>query len=525
MNGPTQQERWKKTNICRLDYQKPSQNLPVTVEYFNEITLLSENERLESTNPDFRLYVVEDLSRDVIEYLGKRYDIEPDFFREHILDFAWSNVRDFWRNPPNLVKESRQRRWTQVRFVTARYFETPRLFQVATKEASGWNVLRRPDNDGNDKVSFDKEGSIVSLIRTRASFWHRPGESQGEKGIGRTSENCYTTFFCPLFANIEPGVLLLDPTLKTGFPLWRGRRNWERTPGIGQIITAAGVQERPNGEMNLFDDFICWARRPELFSSLSPQNCPGGQSSNFHVPIQVILHLISSEWLTLGDYIKTRLTQIEWEIAFPENFIKGGNQIDGSLKRLHMWRRFVPLYCEMLSEALEGIFHFPCHDEAASAGSCGCIGEHGQAPSPPPSPYHVAAVYRRDFILALSSMKGYQKRIDRLTSVITAVISIKDSHRALEDSKNIGRLSWLATFFLPYSITASIFAASAVKDITTERVGFYFEVAAPLALVTILLAYLLTLPQVHRLVHCLLVKLRVVWVLKGLHLLPEEESE
>lgn len=39
-----------------------------------------------------RLFVVEDLSREVIETLGGHYDVDPSFFREHIVDYVWYNI-------------------------------------------------------------------------------------------------------------------------------------------------------------------------------------------------------------------------------------------------------------------------------------------------------------------------------------------------------------------------------------------------------------------------------------------------
>jgi Mg2+ and Co2+ transporter CorA len=55
-------------------------------------------------------------------------------------------------------------------------------------------------------------------------------------------------------------------------------------------------------------------------------------------------------------------------------------------------------------------------------------------------------VFRDDFIQALSYMEEYQQRIDRLTSIVTAAISIKASRRSQGDNRNVARLTWLATF-------------------------------------------------------------------------------
>ena len=48
---------------------------------------MGENESIKT-----RLFVVEDLSRDVIEAFGYHFKIDPSFFREHIVDYAWYNT-------------------------------------------------------------------------------------------------------------------------------------------------------------------------------------------------------------------------------------------------------------------------------------------------------------------------------------------------------------------------------------------------------------------------------------------------
>ncbi|KAK2926297.1 hypothetical protein FoTM2_014666 [Fusarium oxysporum f. sp. vasinfectum] len=57
------------------------------------------------------LFVVEDLTRDVIETLGAGLAIDLRFFRAHIVDYIWNNIRDPWREYPLLHIVSRQQDW------------------------------------------------------------------------------------------------------------------------------------------------------------------------------------------------------------------------------------------------------------------------------------------------------------------------------------------------------------------------------------------------------------------------------
>lgn len=91
----------KKTRVCLLDYPRDP-NKKISREEFNDSEELKEKIQAVKDNDDsvkFRLWVVEDLSREVIEMLGNHYDIDPSFFREHILDFVWYNISQYSLSP------------------------------------------------------------------------------------------------------------------------------------------------------------------------------------------------------------------------------------------------------------------------------------------------------------------------------------------------------------------------------------------------------------------------------------------
>lgn len=145
----------------------------------------------------FRLYVVEDLSRGVIEVLGTELGIEPDFFRAHIVDYAWFNIRDRWRGSEPLELIRQRRNWSQIRYVTARYFENEEGFKEAAREAKeNFNILRRLDDDKSGGW-WDTSGptgardrcrsAVVALTRSRATIWLEPNVAQKETGIGKSN--------------------------------------------------------------------------------------------------------------------------------------------------------------------------------------------------------------------------------------------------------------------------------------------------------------------------------------------------
>jgi hypothetical protein len=173
------QERADRTNVAQIDFLPGNTFDKKMFQTASDLKdALATNPSKDSASPiHFRLYIVEDLSRSVIEALGAKFDIDPSFFREHIVDYAWYNLRDRFMDPPNLDIVTRQQDWFQVRWVRARYFKTKKSFDQARVEANRFNVLRRPDEDLNNQTMWDDHDATVALTRTRASFWRsKPGD-------------------------------------------------------------------------------------------------------------------------------------------------------------------------------------------------------------------------------------------------------------------------------------------------------------------------------------------------------------
>lgn len=183
MTGEAEREkRARKTNVTQLDYLYSGE--VISQKYITPETLSDAlNEKLPEKDENeipLRLFVVEDLSRDVIELLGARLDIEPAFFLEHVVDY---NTRQCWVGPPNPNIVAKWQRWLQLHCVTARYFETIDSFKKGYEEAEYFNVLR--DDGQNNKSIWDNHGAIVGLTRTEVSFWLRSAESQTKGAVGK----------------------------------------------------------------------------------------------------------------------------------------------------------------------------------------------------------------------------------------------------------------------------------------------------------------------------------------------------
>ncbi|KAH8598076.1 hypothetical protein B0O99DRAFT_684133 [Bisporella sp. PMI_857] len=145
-----------------------------------------------------------------------------------------------------------------------------------------------------------------------------------------------------------------------------------------------------------------------------------------------------------------------------------------------------------------------------------------------------------DFRRALSFMREHQQAIYRLTTVVTAIISIEnsrlgqdeagrdaeESRRAQEDYKNVALLTRLATVFSLLSYVASLRSMQKSVCELKDTYKLYFETALPLALALGLLIRL-NLPSVREDLGARFSKGRqtgnpLIMVLQTLHLLKRE---
>jgi hypothetical protein len=175
-------ERARKVKVAVLEFSnsgsKPSKQLVNNTEDL-QVHLAT------TQDPEYaRLFVVEDLSRDVIEALGAKYDIDPQYFRSQIEDYLWYNTDDAWVELSGLPHIIKTRNYFNLRYMRARYFESENIINEGKDELGHWNVLRRVEEDLSWKLRALKkpEGPTVGLVRSKTALWIRRNKGD-EKGI------------------------------------------------------------------------------------------------------------------------------------------------------------------------------------------------------------------------------------------------------------------------------------------------------------------------------------------------------
>ena len=245
----------------------------------------------------------------------------------------------------------------------------------------------------------------------------------------------------------------MDPTVSEGFSIWGGYRNLFDCPSMT-------VQPIPKGppRTSTFEDVIHYT------SALTPEEIMSIPKDP-RLLFKKTLMVVCAEWSTLVKYATTRITQLEWEIENPElqgNI--GGLQV--TIKKLHSWRRRLPIFRTLVSEVLEKVVKregFMCCTD------------------------NLVQDLVKDFEICLSKIENLQDRADRIMAVVTAVMSIEESKKAFEQNRSLARLTWLAITFAPLSFITSLFSMNGDLSTLLRTFGIYFAVAIPLTAIVLFL--------------------------------------
>jgi len=426
------QERASRTKVAVLEF---GPSIAVKRTDCTTITQLSEILNLPqrgSTDVNGRLYIVEDLSSDVIEAFGTRFDIDPLFFRSQLSDYMWNNTRDPWVALPSLNIVSRKRSFFSIRYFQPRYFRDEASVEKADQEAGSFNVLRRMDNnrpwEGTD--IFDVKGSDVGLVRSKMSLWIRKNKPNETEVVG---------------------ILVVDPTIEAGYPLWGGYETFQECPCMEEVIGKNNDIKAPP-RTSVFEDMVYCA------SALTTDEITA-LPEDPRLFIKNPLMVVCAEWATLVKYLTTRLTQLEWELDHTETTpFRNPGGLEKSLYSLNMWRRRMPVYQEWVSETLS---HVITPNDFIGFTRNSVLELEG------------------DFKQQQDALKAVVERADRIQSSVSAIISITEN-------KTATRLTYLAVVFVPLTWVSGFFSMQVDVSLLRETAWIYFACAIPITVLALI---------------------------------------
>lgn len=177
-------ERCSRCHVAIIDLLR---NDNLRIREFHAVEELSryiESDPWEDKCGNTRLFVVEDLSTSVIELLGGMFNLDPNFFRSHISDYTWFNLRDPWYEHPTLPSRASASPFFTLRHIRPHYFRDTASAERARRRVGGYNVLRRIDFDKSHSWA-DRPGSCVGSVRSSTSCYIRPREEADQGWLGR----------------------------------------------------------------------------------------------------------------------------------------------------------------------------------------------------------------------------------------------------------------------------------------------------------------------------------------------------
>ena len=248
------------------------------------------------------------------------------------------------------------------------------------------------------------------------------------------------------------GVMLVDPTMTEGYPLWGGYGDAKNPPSLEEGSVALEIPAQ-----SFYEAFIRWCTAIE----------PKAIATALSDPAFLMIHMafaVLSDWLIVVEYAKTRLSHIEWELE-TERW-RGPQGLDETLGKLQPWRRRLPVYLSFVKAAK---FELECQRSLSSLPK-----EHWEDIMA-----DVEEVYDR--------MKILQERVDQIINVATAVISIEDSKKAMQEARSVTRITYLAFVFVPMSFTTS-FLSMTDFPVGTRVYWVFFVIALPLSTLAVLIA-------------------------------------
>ncbi|KAJ0119788.1 hypothetical protein J7T55_013992 [Diaporthe amygdali] len=471
--------RAKHANVCAISYSGRNDLLSVQLEDYRTLDALAErlSNPIGEVIPEFTLFVVEDLSYEVMQLLGSSFDVDSSFFQKHIEIPVWPDHQSR-REQPNLKLAAKGPDWFQLKFVRSRCFENIESFQSGEREASCFNNPRRLVGDRGTQFR-DNEQSTMGLMGSKATLWMKRSVDPGVSTIGIYRWFQYIDVRCDSDLFVA-GILLLDATISGGHTPGQIYWNWHRPPPVGSSLPPAPAPRTDS----FFDVFVHWARNPKAFHL----QCDIQQSTT-DVPIQVLLHLICAQWLEISAFINFRLKEVDQLFTIPPSSDLDAGAVAAS--ELDHWRMIVAQCREDLAHTMLVLREMSNFTLASQ----GVASQHSHSLMREYTNTEAVTAYEQDYLRVLGYMAEHQQRIDRLTRISTAISRLNRYKLGCKDHKNLQVLAGLFTFFTPLAVVASVLSMNTDMTNLHGTVKSWASSAVPADFLVLILLWIFTLPR------------------------------
>ncbi|CRG91620.1 Cytoplasmic dynein 2 heavy chain 1 [Talaromyces islandicus] len=413
------------------------------------------------TNLKGRILIVEDVSRELMEFLGSSLAIDPFFLASHV----YTPYREISMQTPNLAtlpSRNRHQRYFNTHY--HRTLELPErcdyLRQLHTVRAM--NISRKL------AVLPPTHGTSIGLAQHALSIHLFTQEEHGGHWL------------CLMLvdSSIPNGLLSLDSRDKTAKERW-ARFNlrtklflsgYEDFLDPPEVYTASADAWEPPSRLGMLEDLTYyWSRKwPADFDSTNPTLL-----SLCFYPLKII----AAEWMNVLAVMNYHIKRYEYSIEGQKTIAQDLDRLNTDLNSLQRWKRR-NLSSQQKIRAIRSFVD--SHVASHVAGGLTTTIEQGYSMNP--------CCLVDDFAYLTTSLTQYSERLESMLPVVMSLVQISDTRRSLAEAANISRLTYLAFVFVPLSFTSSLFSMNADISPGGRQFWIYFAVAVPITAAAFLLA-------------------------------------
>jgi hypothetical protein len=441
------EECWNRTNVTLVE--RGSLTRPYTTsltkiedlkEALQTATAVSSVSHPDDAVSGFKVLLVEDLSREIIELLGSRYDVDPLFFANHIRRQSLSDHEAF--GSQRLLASRMRQKWFQISNTRLRFHDnSDKNMSAIDSESRHFNIFRPLKYDSTTSNYYPQ--GTVSITDSKTSIW-----------VGKDK-------WCQ-HSNI--GIVLVDPTITDGRSLSYDRDACMSMPEPDGVNTGIVPASKGSWHEDLVEMTVRypWFSTPDSTVAVDPL-----------VMVYPTVFTICAEWLNVCEWVVLRLDGIEASFYRSELSGPTSNAINTALAGLETWRRELPVWKKMVDETLEESLLIAARLMTSKAN---------------PQNEEVFADIMPDFKRVKHTLDILQSRVDRLADRGTVEMQLIAAQQSLAESHSLARLTWLATIFIPMTFMTGLFSMN--DNIASLRPSFktYFIVAIPLAVLALFIA-------------------------------------
>ncbi|KAL4902232.1 hypothetical protein BDW74DRAFT_169704 [Aspergillus multicolor] len=399
-----------------------------------------------------RIFIIEDLRRDIISTFGNAHHIDPVFFASHL----HAPFRQIKTQTPNLATLP-----SRIRYQNFINFHYHRAVELRGPIENEHRLTRDMNVNRKIAVLVSTENTRIALVQHACSVIMLNNCT----GLG---------WLC---------VILVDsPIFKDYIPVVYDKQRKDEKPGrIDSRLFLGGYEDfmppspipldfkgafwgpHLSRESLLEDIGYYWRREiPEHFESTTP---------TLFAVAYYPLRIIAAEW---NNYMAAMSYHIKRHEYAVEKFIKPVSELDklyADLRILQVWRRR-SLASQQKIAAVE---HFVAL----------CKASHS---SDPDRSLENASILQEDYRHLASTLDDLSRRLRNMLPVVASLVQISDSRRSLAESANVNRLTSLAMVFAPLSFTTGLFSMDDSNGPGGSHFWVFFAVAIPITLVVFLVA-------------------------------------